>query len=1455
MPEPLTFLLGGYLLGLARDALVDIPKTKLSNTVKATADKFWAETLFNSESNDDIRRALQAAYTQALTQIFSLYEARVRTTPLSYGQWQEAKPKAKELLTQKIAEQIFPAVYHPRATLDTTDVTALFTASRESVQAGLIDTVKNLPAWKDMPTELQKEVGDKLLDSLTYNFAQVAIKSDPKARDSLFFQQLISLQKATGAAEGRLSEFRSDVLSAFAKLEAYQSWQRLLLENISAVGEHIDEALAQYSEHLKEIIKLLKDGGRITDGSVPIQVRHRSVFDKILSEHQLFGGRHKAQADIAKFIAGPGGYFFIKGSSGYGKTALLAHLVNSDRNLFQYHFFSRRYGFVNEREFFENITQQLLACHRLGGQLPQSDIEMRALCIQLLQTPAPIGQPIYIVIDALDEASDTFSLSPYFVKPGAGVHILFSARPVANQDWLGDLKLKELGLRPDELIEFELERMGQSEISELLREAAPETSPLAEDAEALTELELATEGDPFFLRVLIGDFLQDPVKARKELRELAQFVKSAPASPTVSAHRGLRQYLKTWWEELYAQIGKGEVDDLLGYLAVARGPITRQDLISIDDSDNLRGLNIDQALKATRRFVTGDEESGYTMGHPRFQAYVAERIGGDRQRYRQSVLAYCLKWREHESSYALRNLAGHLADDNQWEALHQLLAVGGDTLDFAEKRNSRDGSYSGYIGDLESAWARANRFGAHDPKSISRQIRYVLIISSLHSLALNITAPLLSRLVETGLWKVGPALDHARAIPRPEERAGALLEMAQYFQGDARNRILREAARVRAKDRGLFGTSLRLMKHVLPRLSGEALMDAAETAKAIEEPLERAFALILVAKSPLPIGAKLRVLHNALEAARSFVETVGKGVDQVAVMARTIEMLDERAKSCERLSGATSQGNESTRLIQELQDNLCRLFVQSCRVEGLDEFVLPALVEFFEPGLLHELLEIIRSPAPVIALRINQSKLLNERAQKGLDQYSRARALATLIPYLAESQLPEGFEVAQLLEPSGRGECGLQLLKRLPREKHTSLFLKQTLEDLLSSYYENETQLSQLAHYLDEPERSKAIAEGLSGAREGLQFGWGLMTFASVVSNLPESVRSEALLCEVLEATKDVDIEDERGQVLGTLAPHLNRTLIQRALDLAQAILDRRQMVEALTALAGLLPDSERKQRILSIAIEEIRAIKHGLVQQLLIVPLTSILPHALQLEVLDIAQKITESESGEIAVASVTRSLALSDSGQAVAKDLTDHFPAERASVTNRSDLLRDEVLRKAESTGQNIEHVILESFARSESDNRDSTSMDTWARNDAQATLIIMLAEFGFTDQALAKVKVLDETYHRTRALCGLTFFVQGAERLRLLREALEIIWNIDNPHGDRDFVMKEVIEPLRLTPRPELYPLWEETVHVLAARTRQNLLTDLRVLIPVIHCLGGTEALEEMADAILDVRRWWP
>jgi len=119
----------------------------------------------------------------------------------------------------------------------------------------------------------------------------------------------------------------------------------------------------------------------------------------------------------------------------------------------------------------------------------------------------------------------------------------------------------------------------------------------------------------------------------------------------------------------------------------------------------------------------------------------------------------------------------------------------------------------------------------------------------------------------------------------------------------------------------------------------------------------------------------------------------------------------------------------------------------------------------------------------------------------------------------------------------------------------------------------------------------------------------------------------------------------------------------------------------------------------------------------------------------------------------------------------------------------------------------------------------------------------------EALAAAREIKNEYHRAEALTAL------AERLpELLPEALAAAREIES-EWFRAPVLTALAPRLTELPRPDLYPLWDKTLPVLARRTRPDLLADLRALVPVIHALGGGEAIAETARAIQDVARWWP
>ena len=120
----------------------------------------------------------------------------------------------------------------------------------------------------------------------------------------------------------------------------------------------------------------------------------------------------------------------------------------------------------------------------------------------------------------------------------------------------------------------------------------------------------------------------------------------------------------------------------------------------------------------------------------------------------------------------------------------------------------------------------------------------------------------------------------------------------------------------------------------------------------------------------------------------------------------------------------------------------------------------------------------------------------------------------------------------------------------------------------------------------------------------------------------------------------------------------------------------------------------------------------------------------------------------------------------------------------------------------------------------------------------------------EALSAAREIESEYGRARALLGLAPYLPET----LLREALTVAREIKN-EGRRAEVLAGLAPHLAQLPCQDLYPLWQETLPILAARTRQHLLADLRALSPVIATLGGARAVAETFHAIQDVGRWWP
>lgn len=499
----------------------------------------------------------------------------------------------------------------------------------------------------------------------------------------------------------------------------------------------------------------------LVESQVPLQADLRHHLDGLLQDYALFGGRADEFATVNSFLADPqGGYLFLTGPSGYGKTALLVQLARQGEAA--YHFLNRTYGTADEDLFLRNLCQQLAARHGLGGRLPASSAELRALYPDLLRLPPADGRPVVVLLDGLDEAIN-WEISPLLFPPDLpdGVKVIFSARQLAERDWPNHLRL------PAERVQrLTLGALTADDVRALLRAASGMATPLADDPGWIAQVLRVSAGDPFYVKLLVEDI--------RDGRMRPEQIGGQPD--------GLDAYLKGWWEQVAAAVRAQDVRDLLGSLAVARGLLGRDDLIAMFPE---LSWVLDGVLTEVRRFVIGGEQQGYALCHPRFADYVRRRVGPRAlQTYTEALLAYCVNWCEHRSPYAFRYATTHLLEAERWQELLDLV-----DKPFLRAKVQRLRSYSGALEDLRNGVQAAR--AVHDPaKMLGLALAHAGLQAKVVQLAAYDVIPLYARFGEPER-----ALELADTIANETQRAKTLVAVARELlpsEPDRAQQIVRQ---------------------------------------------------------------------------------------------------------------------------------------------------------------------------------------------------------------------------------------------------------------------------------------------------------------------------------------------------------------------------------------------------------------------------------------------------------------------------------------------------------------------------------------------------------------------------------------------------------------------------------------------------------------------------------------
>jgi hypothetical protein len=850
--------------------------------------------------------------------------------------------------------------------------------------------------------------------------------------------------------------------------------------------------------------------------------------------------------------------------------------------------------------------------------------------------------------------------------------------------------------------------------------------------------------------------------------------------------------------------------------------------------------------------------------------------------------------------YIHGRLGWHLEKAGDAEGLHALLRE--ETTEGRNgwyEANERLGQPSHFADCVAQAWRLADQAFIEGRQALGLQCRCALLSASLNSLASNLPPGLLESLVRQGLWPMEQALAYARRTPDTTQKVESLSKLAPLVLQGERATVLSEALDA-ARSIGNEGHRSSALGALAPHLSAGLLSQALDAARAIGDEKHRSETL-----GPLAAYLPAELLSEALDAARAIqndesrssalgaltphlpAELLNKALDA----ARSIGHEDYRSRALgalapylaerkraavwsEALDAARAIQNDESRsralgaLAPYLPAELLNKTLDAARSIGYEEYrfwalrtLAPHLPERERAVVLREALDAARS----IGYGWNRSEALGalaphlpaELLSEALDaarsiEYKEYRfwALSALAPHLPEREqtvvLSQALDAARSIEnEKDRSNALIALVPYLPAE-----LLSQTLDTVRSIGHEEyrfkalkvlaphlpaellslalhaarsighdgfrSSALGALAPHLPERKRAVMLSEALDAARligdEKHRF-WAL---SALTPHLPEREQT-VVLSQALDTARSIRHEEYRSRALGALAPHLSAELLSDALDAARAIGNEGNRSEALGALAPHLP-----AELLSQALDAARAIGDEWRRSRVLGALAPHLPEreraAVLREALDAARSI-EDEGNRYRVLGA----------------LAPHLPERERAAVLREDLeaaraIGDEEIR-SRVLGALAPHLPAELLSQALDAAR--AIGDERSRSEALAALAVHLS-VELLSQALDAARAIEDEKYRSRAICALA--------LNLLTELLNQAIDATRSIEDKERRSR----------------VWTETLVVLAARTRPDLISDIHSLVPVLAALAGKDSateLREIAQAITDVARWWP
>ncbi|MEV0560988.1 hypothetical protein [Dactylosporangium sp. NPDC050588] len=424
--------------------------------------------------------------------------------------------------------------------------------------------------------------------------------------------------------------------------------------------------------------------------------------------------------------------------------------------------------------------------------------------------------------------------------------------------------------------------------------------------------------------------------------------------------------------------------------------------------------------------------------------------------------------------------------------------------------------------EAESAWRRAAAdtdaaLAAGEPApSLVDEIRHGLVVSSLLSMAENVPAHLVERLVAAGLWSAPRGVAHADRLSSPEGRAGLLNRLLPHLDPAERPAV---AARILDGLAGSVG-SYRADQYtaMAAHLAPDELDRVIAAARTVDPPDHRARALAGVAPC-LPEPRRAEVVAEAFASAL-LARYPSQRADALAAVAPHLS--PAQLASARAAAGAVEEGEHRVSALAGVAaylpepDRTAVLSGALATADALgDAGARARALSSLGPFALDEALDAATATASATALDRLVPHLREDQvevafaATLALDWTDRAFVLRRLAPRLSPGQLDRALAAAgDITSPRSRFDLYCTLAPSLPPQRVARL-LEAAGE--LRGDHDRRDAWSGLAPYAPEPAGRDALTRALAVTTAIHSRIHHAHAVAALAPYLPEERRSAAV--------------------------------------------------------------------------------------------------------------------------------------------------------------------------------------------------------------------------------------------------------------------------------------------------------------------------------------------------------